>query len=372
MKRYFSAVTAVLLLIVFIAGADIAREGAKAGLALSFHMAVPALFPFFIAGTLLTDTGVTAWLGRACGWLMWKLYGLPGQAASAIILGFTGGYPIGVQAAADLYTAGQLNRAQAQRLLGFCNNTGPAFIIGVCGAGVFGSVRVGLILYFLHIVSALLTGLALTTAGHGKGESYQPPAPAGSLPFPAALVHACERAAQSSIKIAAFITLFSILSALLEQSGILRLLTDCLTPAALRIGIPAEGISPFLLGGMELTRGLAILPEAGLPYRLALPLASGLLAFGGLSVWCQSLSLAAASGLSLKRCFVGKTLHAAIATALTVFWCAAMPGAVPAFAPGQAPVFPFGMKVIPLIIMGFYMAFRACHAQFYANQSISR
>lgn len=110
------------------------REGARTGLSLSFQMAVPALFPFFVAGALLTDTGVAAALGRACAWPLWKLYGLPGEAAGALVLGLTGGYPVGVQAAADLYAAGRLDKAQAEHLLGFCNNTGPGRSLWACAA----------------------------------------------------------------------------------------------------------------------------------------------------------------------------------------------------------------------------------------------
>ena len=165
--RFLPAAAALALFSALIFGADAAREGARTGLSLSFQMAVPALFPFFVAGALLTDTGVAAALGRACAWPLWKLYGLPGESAGALVLGLTGGYPVGVQAAADLYAAGRLDKAQAEHLLGFCNNTGPAFIVGVCGAGVFGSVRAGLLLYALHILSALLTGLALTHPGRG-------------------------------------------------------------------------------------------------------------------------------------------------------------------------------------------------------------
>ena len=168
MKRRLPGLAALLFFLALILGADAAREGAKYGLALAFGTAVPALFPFFAASSLLGQTGVLAALGRVCARPMWKLYGLPGEAAGPLVLGLTGGYPVGAAAAADLHREGRLDAAQAGRLLGFCNNTGPAFIVGVCGAGMLGSVRTGLVLYAIHIAAALLTGLALTHAGRGR------------------------------------------------------------------------------------------------------------------------------------------------------------------------------------------------------------
>ena len=51
----------------------------------------------------------------------------------------------GARTAIALYENGQCSRAEAERLLAFCNNSGPAFILGVVGTGVFGSGAAGLL-----------------------------------------------------------------------------------------------------------------------------------------------------------------------------------------------------------------------------------
>lgn len=334
MKRRLPGLAALLFFLTLILGADAAREGAKYGLSLAFGTAIPALFPFFAASSLLGQTGVLAGLGRACARPMWKLYGLPGDAAGPLVLGLTGGYPVGAAAAADLCRAGRLSAAQASRLLGFCNNTGPAFIVGVCGAGVLGSVRTGLLLYAIHIAAALLTGLALTRPGRGRAPAA-PRLPAAPCPFSQALVTACEKAAHTSIQVAAFITLFAVLAELAARGGLLHLLMEGLAPLCVLAGMPREAAAPLVYGALELTRGLAVLPEAALSGRFVLPVASALLAFGGLSVWCQTLSVIAGAGLSLRRCFAGKVLHAALAAALSVLCAAASPRSIPVFAAAE-------------------------------------
>ena len=44
-------------------------------------------------------------------------------------------------------------------LLAFCNNAGPGFLLGVCGAGMFSSSRAGAALYLSHVAAALCAGL---------------------------------------------------------------------------------------------------------------------------------------------------------------------------------------------------------------------
>ena len=337
-RRLLPALVALGFFAALLFGASAAREGAAYGLRLAFTTAIPSLFPFFAASSLLADTGVLAALGRVCAAPLWKLYGLPGSAAGALLLGLTGGYPVGAATAAELYRAQQLSRAQAERLLGFCNNTGPAFIVGVCGAGVLGSVQAGLLLYGIHIVSALLTGLVLTTPGRGCTPHIPPAASAAPPAFSRSLVHACEKAAQTSIQVAAFITLFAVLADLLEAGGLLAGLAWLLTPVCRLFGLPDDAVWPLVYGGLELTRGLAILPEAALDGRFLLPVTSALLAFGGLSVWCQSMSVLSGTGLSLKRLFAGKILHALIAAALAVLCSAALPQRVLTLAPMAVPL----------------------------------
>lgn len=65
-----------------------------------------------------------------------------------------------------------MTRGEAERLLAFCNNSNPVFLISVLGAGVFGSVRTGVWLWLIHILSALLTGLVFRRSGESASPQY--------------------------------------------------------------------------------------------------------------------------------------------------------------------------------------------------------
>ena len=98
----------------------------------------PRPVPLFLAVSgLLVSLGFGAWLSPCLRGLMGPLFRLPGQAAGALVLGLVGGYPIGARTAAELYRQGELTRSEALRLLAFCNNSNPVFLVSVLGAGVF-------------------------------------------------------------------------------------------------------------------------------------------------------------------------------------------------------------------------------------------
>lgn len=324
---------ALTLFIALTLRAGAAADAARAGLTLSLKTAVPALFPFFVAGSLITKSGLAAALGRLLARPVWAIYGLGGGCAAALVLGLAGGYPVGAQAACDLYREGLVSKKDAEALLGFCNNSGPAFILGVAGVAVCGSARTGAALYLIHALAALLCGLMLTPAPKRGVKCPPPPRVVFRCDVPAALVSSVRDSFMTCVNVTAFITFFSILLAMLRETGVLHVLCTVLSPLFSLAGLPEGAVHAASAGCLELTNGLAALPALGLPQHLLLPLLSFLLGFGGLSVHCQALSILQGCNLSARRHALGKLLHGIVAAALTVLWCAAAPDSLPVAAP---------------------------------------
>ena len=86
------------------------------------------------------------------------VFHLNANLASAYILGIISGYPQGACAIAKIYDKGGCTRDEAERALAFCNNTGPAFMIGAVGS-LFGDARLGWSLFFLQTGVTLLYGV---------------------------------------------------------------------------------------------------------------------------------------------------------------------------------------------------------------------
>ena len=162
MKTRWRMIASLLLcgvLVWFLADAGQVRQDVSAALALCARSVIPALFPFLVVSTLLLRLGFGELAAPWLAGLIEPLFRVDGVGSSALLLGLVGGYPIGPRTTAELYRQGALRRDEAERLLAFSNNSNPVFLISVLGLGVFGSVRVGIWLWLIHLLSALLTGL---------------------------------------------------------------------------------------------------------------------------------------------------------------------------------------------------------------------
>ena len=291
-----------------------AIAGAKDGLTLCFNVIVPSLFPFFVLSSLVVDLGLAAYLGRAMEGLMRPLFRVSGSCAAAVALGFIGGYPVGARTALQLYEQGLCSKPEAERLLAFCNNSGPAFILGVVGAGIFGDSRVGLLLYLTHALASLTVGLLFRFYGgrEGKRAPVSRPKPIQTVTFPAAFTGAVSRSLQSTLNICAFVVFFAVVLRLLSAFGVLSALASLLSLA----GLEAEWAKRLVAGLLELSSGVASL-QGGAGFTGRASLAAFMLGWAGLSVHCQVLSFLADSGLSARVYLAGKLCHGLIAAGLT-------------------------------------------------------
>lgn len=264
-----------------------AAQAVRDALALCAQSVIPALFPFFVASSLFIDLGCAAVLGRSLAPIMRRLFGVSGAGGTAFLLGIIGGYPVGGRTAGELYRSGQCEREECERLLAFCNNAGPSFILGIAGLGCFGSVRVGAWLYLIHVGAAVMVGLLFRSTSRQMGRPEKTETPR----WADALIEAVRGGAMSMVSICAFVVFFLV---------ILRLFSRF-------TGIQHGAI----LGIVEMTNGILRLAND----RRGFIWAAGLLGWGGLSVHCQTAAVLSGSGLSLKRYFIGKALQAAISMA---------------------------------------------------------
>ena len=122
---------------------EVSAQAARDAMLLCAQTLIPSLFPFFVLSSLLIACGASELLSALLSPLMRPLFGLSGTGAAALALGLCGGYPVGARTAAELVENGVLSRDEGERLLAFCNNAGPGFLLGVCGAGLFSSSRAG-------------------------------------------------------------------------------------------------------------------------------------------------------------------------------------------------------------------------------------
>ena len=294
-----------------------AMEAAREGLRLCYNVILPSLFPFFVLSALVVDLGLAGYIGRALEGLMRPLFRVPGACASAFVLGFVGGYPVGARTALSLYQKGMCTKTEAERLLAFCNNSGPAFILGVVGAGVFASSRVGVLLYLAHAAASVCVGLLFRFYRGEECRREGRAAPTFQAErFTTALTGAIKNSFLSTLNICAFVVFFTVVIKLLFLSGVLPGLAGVLGTLFSPLGFSTRWAERLLTGLIELTSGVWTLTGAGtMSGRLSM--AAFLLGWAGLSVHCQVLSFLGGSGLSVKTYIGGKLLHGGLSALFT-------------------------------------------------------
>ncbi|MGN1074357.1 MAG: nucleoside recognition domain-containing protein [Eubacteriales bacterium] len=303
-------------------------ETGKNAVVLCLELLIPSLFPFFIVSSLCISLGYADALGRVLGPVMRTLFRVNGRCAAAFILGIAGGYPVGARTAIALYRSGACSRTEAERLLGFCNNSGPAFILGAVGAGMFGSARAGLWLYAAHVLASAVIGIGF------RFYKYRDPpqperrtdAPPQEPPrFSAAFVGAVTDAGAGVLRISAFVILFAVLTNLLFATGALSALAALIGRAGADMGLDAVRAEALLRGFLEVTTGLWSLAGASANLTAKLALAACMLGWAGLCVHCQVLTFLEGSGLAMKPYVVGKLLQAVLSACLIGLFSRLMP-----------------------------------------------
>lgn len=302
-----------------------AMEAMRDGIALCGNVILPSLFPFFVLSSLVVELGMSQYLGRLLEPVMAPLFRVNGSCATALALGFVGGYPVGARTAIQIYENGQCSRTEAERMLAFCNNSGPAFILGVVGAGVFGSGTVGLLLYLTHLLASLLVGILFRFYKPQEGpqtrRSRGPQFQAAS--FPKAFTQSIMGAMQSTLNICAFILFFTVFLRILAHAGILKLLGGLLSALLAPLGMDQTWAERLLTGLVEVSSGVSSLTEGAMSGRLSM--AAFMLGWAGVSVHCQVLAFLGDSGLSVRTYVAGKLLHGGLSALLANLIFRALP-----------------------------------------------
>ncbi len=290
-QRYLFFWGALILLAVFLWQSATLTEAARKSLIFSANTILPSLFPFLVLAGLLTEASRGVRLpGRRA---FRHLFHLPEEGMLAFFLGALCGFPIGVKVTVDLYRAGLLSREEAARLAALSANTGPGFVIAGIGNTLFGNPRIGLLLYGVQLIGAVVLGLL-----SAKAAPLPAARQASTLPSaPTCFSDVLYRASLSLLGITGITVFFGMLAAL---------------PARLFSSTAAACFTALLEVGNGANAASA------LPLRLGLPLAAFAVSFSGISVLTQSASLLSPEGIPIAPMIRRKLLQGGLAVLLTL------------------------------------------------------
>lgn len=290
LRKILTAGLACAGMLVLILDGETALHSASAGIELCLRTVVPSLFPFLFLCSILTGN---LWGSSFPGMkFLGKRLGIPEGAESLLITAILGGYPAGAQAIGECYRQGRLSKSDAQHLLTFCSNAGPAFLFGMVVLQ-FPDVKTIWALWTIQILSALLTGTLDRRESYDKGILS---------PKTTSVSQILTQTVKTMGIICGWILLFRIISGFLNRWFLWYF---------------SEYIQVILTGLLELSNGCCALGEIqSVPLRFVV--CSAFLSFGGLCVTMQTASVI--GGLSLNPYLRGKLLQTAVSLVLAMLY----------------------------------------------------
>ena len=307
-------------------------NAAKKGITLWANNVVPSLFPFFVAVELLKRTNLIYFLSIKLDKYMKPIFNLPGVASFPFVMGLISGYPVGAKIVSDLYSKNLCTQKEAERMLAFTNNSGPLFIIGTVGCSFYSNTSIGILLLISHILSSICVGIILGIISRIKSATNKFTAnsrQSASVNNFSSLLQddikiadlggilgsAIVSAIKSILMIGGFVTIFSVILSILNNTKILTIISYFISNI---FHINPDYIVGLLTGFLEFTNGLyKISTINNKMLSINLILSSFIIGFGGISVTLQVLNIISKNKLSIKTYIFGKLLHGTISALFT-------------------------------------------------------
>jgi len=286
-------------------------QGISDGIALCTQRIVPSVFPMMIVCVLAVECGFAARAGRYLAPLSRRLFGLPGEGATAIFLSMIGGYPAGARTVVELYENGSVTRAQAAHMALFCFCSGPAFLIGVIG-GLTGSAAAGWILMGVQAVVVVLMGVIVCRGAMGEsdaddGSKCRNRQAAAEKPLTEAVVSSVSKSASAVLQVCLYVMIFSAVNAVFERMGA----DTAVEHMIVRLGFSERIAGAIMPAVLEVTSGCIHSLDAGLP------MTAFAVGFGGMSVHLQVLAITERLGVNKGLFFLMRIVQGAMSALLT-------------------------------------------------------
>lgn len=289
----FKTLAYLLLILVILSRPDATFRYAYEGLYQWAAKMVPTLFPFMMISSIMVYSGADLELGSMLSRILKKIYKYSSFGLYAIFMGFFCGFPMGAKVVSELYGNDKISKSEANTLLAFCNNIGPAYFVGIiipilheCGYqntlpfvfGMYGIPAVyGIVMGFLH-------------TDHRASNEIQPQSAQPPSSLTATLKKSCMDNTQALIILGGYITF----------TNAFRIFLDFMPFSHNSKNV----LSSFLeiIGGVQAIYTTTLIPAQKVFWMMTA------LCFGGISCILQTSSFLEKSALSLEYYLKHKVL----------------------------------------------------------------
>ncbi len=262
-------------------------NGIKNGFLLLGNSLIPALFPFMVLSSYISASNISELICKFFEKPFKLLFRTSAYGIMPFILGLLGGYPVGAKTVAEFYEEGKIYESEAQRLLFWCINPSPAFVVTAVGTFMLGNTKSGFILYLSCILASLTVGFFCRFLSNGEIRPIEKKKQNSKENI---FVKSVSKGSEAMFSVCGWVLTFCVLSSLCEA---LKL------PYTLSCIIKSVG---------EVTTGCENAISAG----LSLPVIAGISGFGGFAVISQCATYAATCKTKMKYLICSRLINASL------------------------------------------------------------
>lgn len=281
MRKRFSIILIIIIILLVLLSPAPAISGMQDGITLCLRSLIPSIFPLLFMIALLSQHVGNRPSNENNRFL--RPLGLNNGNDSIFILSVISGYPVGAVTIQDFLERGLIRKQDANRLMSFCNNAGPAYIFGISTL-LFHANWVAWVVWGIQIISSCLVAVIMpkTSCCFTNNERTYPKK---------SVTEIMAKSVRSIAIICGWVLIFRVVA---EYVNVF-----------LRDIFPVSYIVT-IHGILELSNGcigLSSISADGLRFVLF----NTFLSFGGLCVWMQIFS--AAKNLITQQFYCGKALQ---------------------------------------------------------------
>ena len=192
----FRLIISSIFMLIFLGNIEAVSEGVLGAMQFCADSIVPSLLVFFIMSDIVVKSFLSDKNKISPKWI-------------AFLLGSVCGFPVG---AAVCETFSKESGINTGKLLPYCNNTSPAFVLGAIGVCMLNDIRIGILLYFSEILAAFLLILPIKCDSFARNNVFQN----GSLIED--FQESVEKAVKTTLKMCGIICFFSALLSLIKEN----------------------------------------------------------------------------------------------------------------------------------------------------------
>jgi sporulation integral membrane protein YlbJ len=268
------------------------------------NVVLPSLLPFFFFTKILSMTPDIQSFTKVFNKPIRKLYNCPSIASYISIMSIISGYPVGAKLTSEFFKNNIISSNQAHRIISFCSTSGPLFIIGSVGIGLFGNQTCGILIFISHIISSLLNGLIYRRYKLDNSNNQVPTYQLNNN----ILNDSMYNTINSVMMVGGFIAISFVVIDIVNNLHLLspiQFVLDNIFQLSKHPNLSCAIIN----GTMEVTRGCVDLSSTVISPYLSSIIACGLISFGGLSVHLQSIVFLSECKIKYKYFLLTKITH---------------------------------------------------------------